>query len=77
MDRPVLAEGEVTGHCHLLDGSVEVWEVDDRLREFTLTEPTPLTHQEHQTITLPARDLVSGRALEYDHFAEEARAVRD
>ncbi len=77
LDRPVLAEGEVTGHCHLLDGYVEVWEVDELLREFSLTEPTQLTHQEHKTIMLPARELVSGRALEYDHFAEESKAVRD
>lgn len=77
LDRPVLAEGEMTGHAHLLDGPVEVWEVDGLLREFSLTEPTSLTHQEHKTITLPARELMSGRALEFDHFAEEARTVQD
>lgn len=70
----VLAEGEATGHAHRV--SVTVMEdTVTGLREFH--GPTEATHEEHGAIALPDLDLISGRGLEYDHFAEEARQVRD
>lgn len=68
-----LASGEVTGHAHRV--AVDVYEREDGLRE--LVGPTPITHEEHGEIALPAGDLVSGVGREYDHFLEEAREVRD
>lgn len=75
--KPVLAEGEVTGHMHLLKANVEVWETEEGVREFELTEPTDLVHEEHNTITLPPQKYHSDRALEYDPIAEEAKRVAD
>jgi small-conductance mechanosensitive channel len=77
LERPVLAEGEVTGHAHVLDGYVEVMETDVGTREFSLDKPTNLVHEEHRTITLPAKEMVSGICQEYSHFEEEAKQVRD
>ena len=36
-----------------------------------------ITHQEHLPIEIPAGQYKIGRVLEYDHFLEEARQVRD
>lgn len=77
LDRRVLAEGEATGHAHRV--TVDVYEEDDGLRSFA--GPTTVTHEEHTPIDVPAlpkdEDYLSGRAVEYDHFAEEARRVTD
>jgi len=74
----VLAEGEVTGHAHrLADSEVEVWEQEDGSREFTLTEDTELTHEEHGTLKVPAGDRVADQIVEYDPFLEETRRVAD
>ena len=71
-----LAEGEMTGHAHVLDNS-EVYELDNGLRTFTGDKNNTLTHQEHKSITIPKGRYVSGKVLEYDHFLEEAKEVRD
>lgn len=77
LNKPVIAEGEVTGHTHQLEGNVKVYQTGHGTREFDLDVFTNLTHQEHKTITLPPGQFESGQALEYDPFQEEARSVRD
>jgi len=74
----VIAEGETTGHAHRVDLSgVDVFVADDgtlyceAMKEFTIT------HEEHKPITLPKGKYKVRKVLEYDHFAEEARVVRD
>ena len=69
----VLAEGEATGHAHRV--TVPVYEGELGTREFA--GPTTLGHEEHGPIQLPGIEMASGRVLEYDHFAEEARQVVD
>jgi hypothetical protein len=76
LERPILAEGETTGHYHALSGNVDVFEEND-VREFRLDEPNTLTHQEHKKIEIPEGDYQSGIAIEYDHFLEESRKVVD
>lgn len=73
-----LAEGEMTGHTHTLDNS-EVFEFDNGLRVFEGNKQNTLTHQEHKPIIIPSKKgrYVSGKVLEYDHFLEEAKEVRD
>ena len=77
LERPILAEGETTGHCHELVGDVDVFENNDGSREFILTEPVRLKHQEHNTITIPAGDNISDRVVEYDPIEEQIRKVQD
>jgi hypothetical protein len=77
LESPVLAEGEVTGHAHVLQGDVDVYEDENGYREFCIDKPTSLYHEEHNVITIPEGDYVSGKVLEYDHFAEEAKQVMD
>lgn len=77
--RRILAEGEATGHAHrLLDGAdVEVYEHEGTL--FLRVGPggAGLTHEEHRVGVIQEGTYQVGRVQEYDHFAEEARAVRD
>ncbi|HLD91473.1 MAG TPA: hypothetical protein VI911_10795 [Patescibacteria group bacterium] len=76
LDRPVLAEGEVTGHAHVIDAEVEVFEDKDQ-RFFNLKESATIVHEEHKPITIPEGNYASGKVMEYDHFAEEAKQVTD
>jgi len=78
LEKPVLAEGEVTGHAHVLeDPTIEVFEGENGLREFQTESPTRVVHEEHNPIEIPVGNFASGKVLEFDHFAEEARQVRD
>jgi hypothetical protein len=78
LEKPILADGETTGHAHrLLDNTVDVYEQDNGLREFNLENDTILTHEEHNQITLPKGNWTSGIVQEYDHFLEETKNVID
>lgn len=77
LEKPILAEGEVTGHAHVLEGNVDVYELDNGLRQFNLDSPTTIVHEEHKKIELPPGEYLSGKVLEYDHFLEESRQVLD
>ncbi|MFA5135530.1 MAG: hypothetical protein WC505_07130 [Patescibacteria group bacterium] len=76
LERPILADGELTGHVHeLADPEVEVYEVDNGTREFTIANPTQVTHQEHGAVTLPAGAWASDRVVEYDPFNGERKVM--
>lgn len=73
----VLAEGEATGHAHEVIGDgVEVLEKNGVLY---LHAPYGgrVQHEEHTAVDIPAGDYTVGIVKEYDHFAEEAKEVRD
>lgn len=83
-DRRVLAHGE-TGHAHaLVEGSdIETWE-DAQGVLWLRVGPRggAITHEEHGVRPIRREDhdtewLRVQRQQEYDHFAEEAREVRD
>lgn len=74
LNRPVLAEGEQTGHAHVLDdASVEVTERDDKVREFKLKRKATVNHEEHKPVTLPAGEYCSDVVREHDPFEGERR----
>ena len=81
--RVILAYGEATGHLHEVIGEgVELYEDGDVMYVVIPGEEAAvLTHQEHHTQTLdPTPPGYAWRrriVREYDHFAEEARQVRD
>lgn len=73
----VLAEGESTGHKHVVTiGDGDLYEDNGVLYLHCETECT-VTHEEHGPVTIPAGDYEIGIVREYDHFAEEARNVAD
>ena len=79
--RVVLAHGEVTGHHHsVVEDGVELVSSEEanELRMWlsvTTTEPVPLTHQEHDTITIPPGEYEVRRQREYT--PEQIRQVQD
>ena len=77
LNHTVLAEGEATGHRHQATASdVELYEYEGGL---ILAAPsgTEVTHQEHHTVLVPPGNYDRRIVQEFDHFAEEARAVQD
>ena len=75
--RAILAFGEATGHCHeALGDGVEMYEKDSVLY-LSAPRGATVTHQEHHAQTLDPGTYQIGIVKEYDHFAEEARNVRD
>lgn len=73
----VLAEGEHTGHAHVMDPeAVEMYERDGVLWLKVLA-PTPLVHEEHHAQTIAPGVYEVSRVVEVDPFADEVRTVAD
>ena len=74
----VLAEGEHTGHAHVIDKIADIEFVEkDGLFYIANKKPVTVRHEEHKPIVIPAGTWRVRGVLEYDHFAEEARRVLD
>ena len=81
----VLAEGEATGHAHTIKAfNANLFTNADPMSPFTTGDlflttdgKITITHEEHKAIDLPKGNWKIRKVQEYDHFAEEARAVRD
>lgn len=74
-EKRTLAEGEVTGHAHILD-KTEVRDVNG-VKEFDVIGTDAVRHDEHKVIELPQDEYASDRVIEYDHFLEESRKTKD
>lgn len=74
----ILAHGE-SGHTHRVVPKskvrIAVMERDDGVRVFS--GEVDVVHEEHKTITLPARRWNSDKVLEYDYLQEMERQVMD
>lgn len=73
--RLVIAEGEATGHHHLLTADVEEHLTADERFLRIMGANGLLTHEEHATITLPPGDYQVVRQVEYE--PESVRYVAD
>ena len=75
--RKIIAEGETTGHKHVLTiGDGDLYEENGVLYLHCETECT-VTHEEHKPVTLPIGDYEIGIVREFDYVSEEARRVQD
>lgn len=75
--RLVLAEGEHTGHAHVIeDSEAELIQIGERML-LKLTKAATVTHQEHKPITLSPGIWEIGRIQEYDWFRKMQRQVMD
>lgn len=73
----VLREGEATGHAHrAVAPDVQLFIEGDRLFMRAPTG-TDVRHEEHHVVQVPPGVYEIGGVREYDHFAEESRAVAD
>jgi len=75
--RPVLAEGEVTGHAHRLQdpASGRVFSVGSNLYLEVLAESATIVHEEHGPVTLPRGGYAIRIQREYS--PQEIRQVVD
>lgn len=74
----IIRSGEATGHHHALTANdTVVFETAEGLRFARIPTGSALTHQEHAVQIIAAGDYESGGCREFDHLAEEARAVID
>lgn len=72
----IIAEGEATGHAHVIDDDIELYEKDSIL--FVKTEkPVEVRHEEHRPVTLDPGIWKVETVREYDPFLEEIRMVKD
>lgn len=72
----VLAEGEVTGHAHVITEDVELYEKGGVLYLKNDTAVS-VVHEEHKKTTIPAGIWEIGIVREYDFLSEEVRNVAD
>lgn len=73
----ILMHGEVTGHAHRIahpDGKVRVFDSGAE-RFIRAMVDTPLTHEEHGTITIPPG--IYRQAFQVEERGEEVRRVAD
>lgn len=72
----VLAEGEATGHAHVIEEEIEMYEKDGVLY-LKVERPVTVKHEEHKPISLDKGIYKIGIVREYDPFDEEVRKVAD
>ena len=75
-----LAEGEVTGHAHRVQGIVDLFrQANTPPGDVFMSAPKRivLNHEEHGSVAIPKGRYKVSLVREYDHFAEEARRVQD
>lgn len=77
--KAILAEGEISGHQHILIAQQAPFTIFEKEGEtFIKTdEKTELIHQEHKTLWVDPGIYKIDKVREYDHFQEEARRVAD
>ena len=81
----ILAEGEVTGHHHRLQGNATIYGKQDGIQYVEIVDPTKLVHEEHKAIDLQPGNYKVFRQREYDYMpdlqkvekAERERRVMD
>ena len=72
----VLAEGEVTGHAHVIKSGVKLYE-SNNIKYLKNDNSVEVNHEEHHAVNIPEGVWEINIVKEYDHFAEEAKNVRD
>ena len=73
----VLAEGEATGHAHVIEDDIEMYEKGGLLF-IRVCRPVTVKHEEHDQIALSRGTYAIGFVREYDYFDEAiTRRVRD
>ena len=74
----VLAEGETTGHKHVITAErLQVFQSADGRYYLKVEGKSSVGHQEHKTITVLPGIYEVGKEREYDHFAHAVKRVVD
>ena len=74
----VLAEGEVTGHAHVMNPKrCTMFQDTDGTRFLAVLAPVRIRHEEHKCFTVPKGNYKLDIVREVDPFSEEIRSVKD
>lgn len=77
----VLAEGETTGHKHVISvpnlDDMEITQLPTGEYVLNLNRDGEITHEEHQKITLPKGKYIMRHEREYDYYQLASRQVID
>lgn len=76
----VLAEGETTGHKHVIaseTGTVDIYRSGSGEIYVAIDGKASVSHDEHSTIEIPSGTYKLGRQREYDYFEMKANQVID
>ena len=77
----VLAEGETSGHKHILTverpETLTIHRTKDGRGLFAFSAPGTITHEEHKPLTTTEQFYIQEPEREFDWFAKEARVVID
>lgn len=77
----IVAEGEATGHNHVIESDkATLWalEKDGETQLYLeVAEPVTITHEEHKPLPIPEGIYEIGRVKEYDYFSEMEKHVVD
>jgi hypothetical protein len=75
--RCVLAEGEATGHAHVVeDDEAALVQIGEKML-LSLAKPATVVHEEHGPIKLEAGIWEIGRVREFDYLKDMVTPVRD
>jgi len=73
-----VALGTATGHRHRVVGEgVKVFKASEGVCLIEAPNGAQVVHEEHDTIDLPPGEYETDNVQEFDHLAEESRAVLD
>lgn len=74
----VLAEGESTGHAHVMEaGAGVMYEDDSKALWLKVDKTADVVHEEHKAVTLDPGVYKIGIVREVDPFSEEIKKVTD
>jgi hypothetical protein len=82
-DGHILEYGEVTNHCHQLrasevsDGAARIYQTKNGQKYLRVWRPVDVSHEEHETRTIPPGDYEIRRTKETDHMKGVTRLLAD
>jgi hypothetical protein len=77
-ERCVVAEGETTGHHHIIEAKgATLYELKGGDLYLELAAPATITHEEHKPLEIPEGIYHIGRVQEHDYLEDMARRVID
>ena len=72
----ILAEGEATGHAHVIEDDIEMYEKEGVLF-IKIEKSVTVEHEEHKPIRLEKGNYEIGYVREYNFYKEDPRRVKD
>tara|TARA_Y100000590_G_C15655566_1_gene990465 strand:+ start:233 stop:538 length:306 start_codon:yes stop_codon:yes gene_type:complete len=73
----VIAQGEKTGHHHVLNGFCQIYQMNNEIKYFEAKGNLELTHPEHNTLEIPIGKYVIEHEREYNPFVNLEEEVYD